>query len=198
MFISTNKKVPTFNVGQEMQRRDISTGHVFRYTTSSREGYLYAHLDEYHNVYYALKFPRNAPVSPAGMKEKDATSALNFTSTPIHSGRVEDRVEIVGHFEFNVELNQTPRLCTIGAIKDAQTVVSLREDVDDNGYPHLYLVLGRTHTQTPGTADATILIKLTKDTSVNQSRWVAIRELNNLTMVAVRGVANVTIYDGGE
>jgi hypothetical protein len=77
-------------------------------------------------------------------------------------------------------------------------VVSLREDVDDNGYPHLYLVLGRTHTQSPGTADNTILIKLTKDISVNQSKWVAMRELNNLTMVAIRGVVNVTIYDGGE
>lgn len=100
MFISTDKKVPIHNVGQEMARRDVSTGHVFRYTPSSGEGYLYAHLDEYHNVYYALKFPRNA-------KENTTSTALNFTSTPIHSSRVDNRVEIVGHFEFNVELDQT-------------------------------------------------------------------------------------------
>ena len=143
MFISTDKKVPIHNVGQEMARRDVSTGHVFRYTPSSGEGYLYAHLDEYHNVYYALKFPRNA-------KEDTTSTALNFTSTPIHSSRVDNRVEIVGHFEFNVELDQTPRLSTLGAINDAQTVVSLRDDVDDKGYPHLYLVLGKTHTQSAG------------------------------------------------
>lgn len=199
MFISTDKKVPTFNVGQEMHRREVATGHVFRYIPSSGEGYLYAHLDEYHGVYYSLKFPRNTPVSPAGMKEKDSTYPLNFTATPINSGRVENRVEIVGHFEFNVELDQTPRLSTIGAINDAQTVVSLRDDVDNNGYPHLYLVLGKTHTQSSTiNADNVLLLKLTKDISVSQSKWVAIRELNTLTMVAIRGVADVTIYDGGE
>ena len=198
MFISTDKKVPIHNVGQEMERRDVSTGHVFRYTPSSGEGYLYAHLDEYHNVYYALKFPRNAPISPAGMKEKDSTCALNFTSTPIHSSRVDNRVEIVGHFEFNVELDQTPRLSTLGAINDAQTVVSLRDDVDDKGYPHLYLVLGKTHTQSAGGADHTLLIKLTKDISATTSRWIAMRELATMTMVAIRGVTDVTIYDGGE
>ena len=191
MFISTDKKVPIHNVGQEMARRDVSTGHVFRYTPSSGEGYLYAHLDEYHNVYYALKFPRNA-------KENTTSTALNFTSTPIHSGRVDNRVEIVGHFEFNVELDQTPRLSTLGAINDAQTVVSLRDDVDDKGYPHLYLVLGKTHTQSAGGADHTLLIKLTKDISATTSRWIAMRELATMTMVAIRGVANVTIYDGGE
>jgi len=191
MFISTDKKVPIHNVGQEMARRDVSTGHVFRYTPSSGEGYLYAHLDEYHNVYYALKFPRNA-------KENTTSTALNFTSTPIHSGRVDNRVEIVGHFEFNVELDQTPRLSTLGAINDAQTVVSLRDDVDDKGYPHLYLVLGKTHTQSAGGADHTLLIKLTKDISATTSRWIAMRELATMTMVAIRGVTDVTIYDGGE
>lgn len=191
MFISTDKKVPIHNVGQEMARRDVSTGHVFRYTPSSGEGYLYAHLDEYHNVYYALKFPRNA-------KENTTSTALNFTSTPIHSNRVDNRVEIVGHFEFNVELDQTPRLSTLGAINDAQTVVSLRDDVDDKGYPHLYLVLGKTHTQSAGGADHTLLIKLTKDISVTASRWIAMRELATMTMVAIRGVTDVTIYDGGE
>lgn len=191
MFISTDKKVPVHNVGQEMARRDVSTGHVFRYTPSSGEGYLYAHLDEYHNVYYALKFPRNA-------KENTTSTALNFTSTPIHSSRVDNRVEIVGHFEFNVELDQTPRLSTLGAINDAQTVVSLRDDVDDKGYPHLYLVLGRTHTQSAGGADHTLLIKLTKDISATASRWIAMRELATMTMVAIRGVTDVTIYDGGE
>jgi len=191
MFISTDKKVPIHNVGQEMARRDVSTGHVFRYTPSSGEGYLYAHLDEYHNVYYALKFPRNA-------KENTTSTALNFTSTPIHSSRVDNRVEIVGHFEFNVELDQTPRLSTLGAINDAQTVVSLRDDVDDKGYPHLYLVLGRTHTQSAGGADHTLLIKLTKDISATASRWIAMRELATMTMVAIRGITDVTIYDGGE
>ncbi len=191
MFISTDKKVPIHNVGQEMARRDVSTGHVFRYTPSSGEGYLYAHLDEYHNVYYALKFPRNA-------KENTTSTALNFTSTPIHSSRVDNRVEIVGHFEFNVELDQTPRLSTLGAINDAQTVVSLRDDVDDKGYPHLYLVLGKTHTQSAGGADHTLLIKLTKDISATTSRWIAMRELATMTMVAIRGVTDVTIYDGGE
>ena len=191
MFISTDKKVPIHNVGQEMARRDVSTGHVFRYTPSSGEGYLYAHLDEYHNVYYALKFPRNA-------KEDTTSTALNFTSTPIHSSRVDNRVEIVGHFEFNVELDQTPRLSTLGAINDAQTVVSLRDDVDDKGYPHLYLVLGKTHTQSAGGADHTLLIKLTKDISATASRWIAMRELATMTMVAIRGVTDVTIYDGGE
>lgn len=191
MFISTDKKVPVHNVGQEMARRDVSTGHVFRYTPSSGEGYLYAHLDEYHNVYYALKFPRNA-------KENTTSTALNFTSTPIHSSRVDNRVEIVGHFEFNVELDQTPRLSTLGAINDAQTVVSLRDDVDDKGYPHLYLVLGRTHTQSAGGADHTLLIKLTKDISATASRWIAMRELATMTMVAIRGITDVTIYDGGE
>ena len=191
MFISTDKKVPIHNVGQEMARRDVSTGHVFRYTPSSGEGYLYAHLDEYHNVYYALKFPRNA-------KENTTSTALNFTSTPIHSSRVDNRVEIVGHFEFNVELDQTPRLSTLGAINDAQTVVSLRDDVDDKGYPHLYLVLGKTHTQSAGGADHTLLIKLTKDISATASRWIAMRELATMTMVAIRGVTDVTIYDGGE
>ena len=191
MFISTDKKVPIHNVGQEMTRREVSTGHVFRYTPSSGEGYLYAHLDEYHNVYYALKFPRNA-------KENTTSTALNFTSTPIHSSRVDNRVEIVGHFEFNVELDQTPRLSTLGAINDAQTVVSLRDDVDDKGYPHLYLVLGRTHTQSAGGADHTLLIKLTKDISATTSRWIAMRELATMTMVAIRGITDVTIYDGGE
>ena len=191
MFISTDKKVPIHNVGQEMARRDVSTGHVFRYTPSSGEGYLYAHLDEYHNVYYALKFPRNA-------KENTTSTALNFTSTPIHSNRVDNRVEIVGHFEFNVELDQTPRLSTLGAINDAQTVVSLRDDVDDKGYPHLYLVLGKTHTQSAGGSDHTLLIKLTKDISATTSRWIAMRELATMTMVAIRGVTDVTIYDGGE
>ena len=191
MFISTDKKVPIHNVGQEMARRDVSTGHVFRYTPSSGEGYLYAHLDEYHNVYYALKFPRNA-------KENTTSTALNFTSTPIHSSRVDNRVEIVGHFEFNVELDQTPRLSTLGAINDAQTVVSLRDDVDDKGYPHLYLVLGKTHTQCASGVDHTLLIKLTKDISATASRWIAMRELATMTMVAIRGVTDVTIYDGGE
>lgn len=199
MFISTDKKISIHNVGQEMTRREVSTGHVFRYTPSSGEGYLYAHLDEYHSVYYSLKFPRNTPVSPAGMKDKDSTYPLNFTSTPIHSSRVENKVEIVGHFEFNVELDQTPRLATLGTINDAHTVVSLRDDVDGNGYPHLYLVLGRTHTQSPGAnAENVLLIKLTKDISVSHRKWVAIQELPNSTMVAIRGLANVTVYDGGE
>ena len=197
MFISTDKKVPIHNVGHQMQRREVSTGHVFRYTPSSGEGYLYAHLDEYHNVYYALKFPRNAPVSPAGMKEKDSTYPMNFTATPIHSGRVENRVEIIGHFEFNVELDQTPRLVTLGAITDAQTVISLRDDVDGNGYPHLYLVLGKTHTG-GSNADNVLMIKLTKNDMASQNRWVAMRELPTCNMVAVRGITHVTIYDGGE
>ena len=191
MFISTDKKVPIHNVGQEMARRDVSTGHVFRYTPSSGEGYLYAHLDEYHSVFYALKFSRSA-------KENGKSYPMNFTATPIHSGRVDNRVEIIGHFEFNVELDQTPRLSTLGAINDAQTVVSLRDDVDDKGYPHLYLVLGKTHTQSAGGADHTLLIKLTKDISATTSRWIAMRELATMTMVAIRGVTDVTIYDGGE
>jgi len=72
----------------------------------------------------------------------------------------------------------------------------LRDDVDGNGYPHLYLVLGRTHTG--NSADDVLLIKLTKDISVSHSKWVAIQELPNSTMVAIRGLANVTVYDGGE
>ena len=190
MFISTDKKVPIHNVGHQMQRREVSTGHVFRYTPSSGEGYLYAHLDEYHSVFYALKFSRSA-------KENGKSYPMNFTATPIHSGRVENRVEVIGHFEFNVELDQTPRLVTIGAITDAQTVISLRDDVDGNGYPHLYLVLGKTHTG-GNNADNVLMIKLTKNDMASQSRWVAMRELPTCTMVAVRGITHVTIYDGGE
>lgn len=190
MFISTDKKVPIHNVGHQMQRREVSTGHVFRYTPSSGEGYVYAHLDEYHSVFYALKFPRNA---------NGKAYPMNFTATPIHSGRVENRVEILGHFEFNVELDQTPRLVTLGAITDAQTVISLRDDVDGNGYPHLYLVLGKTHSgNSGGNADNVLMIKLTKNDMASQSRWVAMRELPTCTMVAVRGITHVTIYDGGE
>ena len=190
MFISTDKKVPIHNVGHQMQRREVSTGHVFRYTPSSGEGYLYAHLDEYHSVFYALKFPRNA-------KENGKSYPMHYTATPIHSGRVENRVEIIGHFEFNVELDQTPRLVTLGAITDAQTVISLRDDVDGNGYPHLYLVLGKTHTG-GNNADNVLMIKLTKNDMASQNRWVAMRELPTCTMVAVRGITHVTIYDGGE
>ena len=190
MFISTDKKVPVYNVGQTIQRRQVSTGHVFRYTPSSGEGYLYAHLDEYQDAFYSLKFSRNA-------KENTTSVPLNFTSTPSGSDRVTNNVEIIGHFQFNVDLDKTPQLSVISGATDGRTVVSLRDDVDANGYPHLYLVLGRTHNSS---SDATnvLLIQLTKTGGRTSQEWSAFRTFPLDTMVALRGNADVTIYEGGE
>ena len=190
MFISTDKKVPTYNVGQTIQRRHVSTGHVFRYTPSSGEGYLYAHLDEYQGAIYSLKFDRNA-------KENTSSIPMNFTSTPAGSDRVTNNVEIVGHFQFNIDLDHTPQLSVISGATDARTVVSLRNDVDDKGYPHLYLVLGRTHVSS-NDATRIILIQLTKTSGRTSQEWSAFRTFPLDTMVAIRGNADVTIYEGGE
>jgi hypothetical protein len=190
MFISTDKKVPTYNVGQTIQRRQVSTGHVFRYTPSSGEGYLYAHLDIYQGAYYSLKFSKNA-------KENTTSVPMNYTSTPAGSDRVTSNVEIVGHFQFNVDLDQTPLLSVIGGATDGRTVVSLRDDVDEKGYPHLYLVLGRTHTSSSD-ASKILLIQLTKTSGSTSHDWSAFRTFPLDTMVALRGNADVTIYEGGE
>lgn len=191
MFTSTDKKVPTYNVGQTIQRRHVSTGHVFRYTPSSGEGYIYAHLDIYQGAYYSLKFSRNA-------KEVNATVVpLNFTSTPSGSDRLSHNVQIVGHFQFNVDLDQTPLLSVISGATDGRTVVSLRNDVDDKGYPHLYLVLGRTHTSS-NDATNVLILQLTKPTGNDSREWSAFRTLPLDTMVALRGNSDVTIYEGGE
>ena len=189
MFISTDKKVPTYNVGQTIQRRHVSTGHVFRYTPSSGEGYLYAHLDAYQGAFYSLKLNRNA-------KEDTTSVPMNFTSTPSGSDRLGNNVEIVGHFQFNVDLDQTPLLSTISGATDGRTVVSLRDDVDEKGYPHLYLVLGQTHKNSNDTS--MLILQLTKSGGRTSQEWCAFRTLPLDTMVALRGNADVTIYEGGE
>ena len=189
MFISTDKKVPTYNVGQTIQRRQVSTGHVFRYAPSSGEGYLYAHLDAYQGAFYSLKLNRNA-------KEDTTSVPMNFTSTPSGSDRLGNNVQIVGHFQFNVDLDQTPLLSVIGGATDGRTVVSLRDDVDEKGYPHLYLVLGQTHKNSNDTS--MLILQLTKSSGRTSQEWSAFRTLPLDTMVALRGNADVTIYEGGE
>ena len=182
-------------LGKIMRRTDVPIGHVFRYVdTANSQGYLYAHLDIHggNGFYYALKFSNDA-------KSQQTASPMTFTATPSASNQMSRDVKIVGYYNFVVTLDKVPEVMPLSSITNASTAVSFKNDYDEKDYPHIYLVLGETTTNSNSNrplADDKLVLQLTKPFQVENIRMNALRGVPKDTIAAKRGTVSVNIYEG--
>jgi hypothetical protein len=113
---------------------------------------------------------------------------------------MSNEVEIVGYYNFTVTLQKVPEVVPLSSIKNAHTAVSFKSDFDEQDYPHIYLVLGETSSRSHGypNSENRLLLKLTKNFSIDKTKWCALSSMHESTMSAIRGTVGVNIYEGGE
>ena len=195
MFHGCSIDVTPVTLGRIIPRKDVPVGHVFKYkSTANSEGYMYAHLDKFDSIMYSLKFDKYA-------KSSTTSTPMTYTSTPDTSPRMSNEVEIVGYYNFTVTLQKVPEVVPLSSIKNAQTAVSFRNDFDEQDYPHIYLVLGETSARNSShypVSENRLLLKLTKNFSIDKTKWCALSSMHESTMSAIRGTVGVNIYEGGE
>ena len=198
MFNNTDNTILIQKLGSSIQRCDVTTGHVFKYDLSS-EGYIYAHIGESRGVVFSLKLPRDTNTMGADI------IPVTFASTPTSSSRQQSMVTIVGYYTLHVQLHQEASLCPLSDIEPGSStsnksnrVVSLRNDYDKDGRPHLYFVLGKVPERQVSNTDNTrscVLARLTRHQSRDNN---LLHVLPDSTMVADRGFVTVNMYEGRE
>tara|TARA_Y100000592_G_scaffold52399_1_gene82780 strand:+ start:1283 stop:1876 length:594 start_codon:yes stop_codon:yes gene_type:complete len=195
MFHGCSININPVALGKIMRRTDVPIGHVFRYVdTANSQGYLYAHLDINggNGIYYSLKFSKDA-------KSQQTACPMTFTATPSASNQLSRDVKIVGYYNFVVTLDKVPEVVPLSSITNASTAVSFKNDYDEKDYPHVYLVLGETTTNSNSNrplADDKLVLQLTKPFQVENVRMNALRGVPKDTIVAKRGTVSVNIYEG--
>ena len=195
MFHGCSININPVALGKIMRRTDVPIGHVFRYVdTANSQGYLYAHLDINggNGIYYSLKFSKDA-------KSQQTSCPMSFTATPSASNQLSRDVKIVGYYNFVVTLDKVPEVVPLSSITNASTAVSFKNDYDEKDYPHVYLVLGETTTNSNSNrplADDKLVLQLTKPFQVENVRMNALRGVPKDTIVAKRGTVSVNIYEG--
>lgn len=195
MFHGCSININPVALGKIMRRTDVPIGHVFRYVdTANSQGYLYAHLDINggNGIYYSLKFSKDA-------KSQQTSCPMTFTATPSASNQLSRDVKIVGYYNFVVTLDKVPEVVPLSSITNASTAVSFKNDYDEKDYPHIYLVLGETTTNSNSNrplADDKLVLQLTKPFQVENVRMNALRGVPKDTIVAKRGTVSVNIYEG--
>ena len=195
MFHGCSININPVALGKIMRRTDVPIGHVFRYVdTANSQGYLYAHLDINggNGIYYSLKFSKDA-------KSQQTACPMSFTATPSASNQLSRDVKIVGYYNFVVTLDKVPEVVPLSSITNASTAVSFKNDYDEKDYPHVYLVLGETTTNSNSNrplADDKLVLQLTKPFQVENVRMNALRGVPKDTIVAKRGTVSVNIYEG--
>ena len=195
MFHGCSININPVALGKIMRRTDVPIGHVFRYVdTANSQGYLYAHLDINggNGIYYSLKFSKDA-------KSQQTACPMSFTATPSASNQLSRDVKIVGYYNFVVTLDKVPEVVPLSSITNASTAVSFKNDYDEKDYPHVYLVLGETTTNSNSNrplADDKLVLQLTKPFQIENVRMNALRGVPKDTIVAKRGTVSVNIYEG--
>ena len=195
MFHGCSININPVALGKIMRRTDVPIGHVFRYVdTANSQGYLYAHLDINggNGIYYSLKFSKDA-------KSQQTACPMTFTATPSASNQLSRDVKIVGYYNFVVTLDKVPEVMPLSSITNASTAVSFKSDYDEKDYPHIYLVLGETTTNSNSNrplADDKLVLQLTKPFQVENVRMNALRGVPKDTIAAKRGTVSVNIYEG--
>ena len=195
MFHGCSININPVALGKIMRRTDVPIGHVFRYVdTANSQGYLYAHLDIHggNGIYYSLKFSNDA-------KSQQTASPMTFTATPSASNQLSRDVKIVGYYNFVVTLDKVPEVVPLSSITNASTAVSFKNDYDEKDYPHIYLVLGETTTNSNSNrplADDKLVLQLTKPFQIENVRMNALRGVPKDTIAAKRGTVSVNIYEG--
>lgn len=195
MFHGCSININPVALGKIMRRTDVPIGHVFRYVdTANSQGYLYAHLDINggNGIYYSLKFSNDA-------KSQQTASPMTFTATPSASNQLSRDVKIVGYYNFVVTLDKVPEVVPLSSITNASTAVSFKNDYDEKDYPHIYLVLGETTTNSNSNrplADDKLVLQLTKPFQIENVRMNALRGVPKDTIAAKRGTVSVNIYEG--
>ena len=195
MFHGCSININPVALGKIMRRTDVPIGHVFRYVdTANSQGYLYAHLDINggNGIYYSLKFSKDA-------KSQQTACPMTFTATPSASNQLSRDVKIVGYYNFVVTLDKVPEVVPLSSITNASTAVSFKNDYDEKDYPHVYLVLGETTTNSNSNrplADDKLVLQLTKPFQIENVRMNALRGVPKDTIVAKRGTVSVNIYEG--
>tara|TARA_R100001440_G_scaffold17730_1_gene29767 strand:- start:1202 stop:1795 length:594 start_codon:yes stop_codon:yes gene_type:complete len=195
MFHGCSININPVALGKIMNRTNVPIGHVFRYVdTANSQGYLYAHLDINggNGIYYSLKFSKDA-------KSQQTSCPMSFTATPSASNQLSRDVKIVGYYNFVVTLDKVPEVVPLSSITNASTAVSFKNDYDEKDYPHVYLVLGETTTNSNSNrplADDKLVLQLTKPFQVENVRMNALRGVPKDTIVAKRGTVSVNIYEG--
>ena len=195
MFHGCSININPVALGKIMRRTDVPIGHVFRYVdTANSQGYLYAHLDINggNGIYYSLKFSKDA-------KSQQTACPMTFTATPSASNQLSRDVKIVGYYNFVVTLDKVPEVVPLSSITNASTAVSFKNDYDEKDYPHIYLVLGETTTNSNSNrplADDKLVLQLTKPFQVENVRMNALRGVPKDTIAAKRGTVSVNIYEG--
>ena len=195
MFHGCSININPVALGKIMRRTDVPIGHVFRYVdTANSQGYLYAHLDINggNGIYYSLKFSKDA-------KSQQTSCPMTFTATPSASNQLSRDVKIVGYYNFVVTLDKVPEVVPLSSITNASTAVSFKNDYDEKDYPHVYLVLGETTTNSNSNrplADDKLVLQLTKPFQIENVRMNALRGVPKDTIVAKRGTVSVNIYEG--
>ena len=195
MFHGCSININPVALGKIMRRTDVPIGHVFRYLdTANSQGYLYAHLDINggNGIYYSLKFSNDA-------KSQQTASPMTFTATPSASNQLSRDVKIVGYYNFVVTLDKVPEVVPLSSITNASTAVSFKNDYDEKDYPHVYLVLGETTTNSNSNrplADDKLVLQLTKPFQIENVRMNALRGVPKDTIAAKRGTVSVNIYEG--
>ena len=195
MFHGCSININPVALGKIMRRTDVPIGHVFRYVdTANSQGYLYAHLDINggNGIYYSLKFSKDA-------KSQRTSCPMTFTATPSASNQLSRDVKIVGYYNFVVTLDKVPEVVPLSSITNASTAVSFKNDYDEKDYPHIYLVLGETTTNSNSNrplADDKLVLQLTKPFQIENVRMNALRGVPKDTIAAKRGTVSVNIYEG--
>ena len=195
MFHGCSININPVALGKIMRRTDVPIGHVFRYVdTANSQGYLYAHLDINggNGIYYSLKFSKDA-------KSQRTSCPMTFTATPSASNQLSRDVKIVGYYNFVVTLDKVPEIVPLSSMTNASTAVSFKNDYGEKEYPHVYLVLGETTTNSNSNrplADDKLVLQLTKPFQVENIRMNALRGVPKDTIAAKRGTVSVNIYEG--
>ena len=191
MFNNVDNTVLIHKLNSSMMRSQITTGHVFLYDSSS-EGYVYAHIGQAQGMVFSLKLPRDAQTIGGDM------APVSFASTPTASSRLSAMVTVIGYYTLHAQLHNEPSLSPLLDITpnsgQSNRVVSLRNDYDADGSPHLYFVLGKV----PSTSSEVRSCVLARLTKCKERTDNMLHVLPDSTMVADRGYVTVNMYEGRE
>ncbi len=181
MFIETRVE----NIGSTVSRRAVPRGSVYRYVNGN--GYEYVSFGTVDNQYYI-----------GGKTHSGRPNILALTCTPDSSPTVERDCEILGIFQFRIELFDTPEIRALNAEVDEHsfgTVISIPKHVNDEGHPHMYVMMGNSpRTEIPHH----LLLRVTKPSNALSYGGYAFNTVAQETLVAIRGRAYITIKRGDD
>lgn len=158
------------DIGGTAIRHSIPTGAVFKYHEGNGTSYLSF------GVY--TKFLLAAKLA-------SVNNIANFTITPLDSGVTNRTCEIIGVFDFALDMYAMPEIGVADREFTFGYVISLKGDVDDDGNSHLYLTVGN---EPDADVKQQLLLRLT-----GQDTAHIFRAIPDDSLIAVRGTAGLKV-----